>query len=201
MKKNEEIKEIIITNTKELMRKKGNITIKDIAQKSYVNIAAVNYYFGDKENLLSIVINQVVSELKVDVNKTLSLLTPLDRVEDIFTAMIDIIYRFALENTGIINYMFLYSRTQKDTSNLLLKEFLSKNEFTDQILTMMSESSGETDQKKLYARYMMLFSSCCIPMFIDLLKDQTSGSALNILSLRDEEFRKVYINELIRVLK
>jgi AcrR family transcriptional regulator len=200
MKKNEVVKDIIIKNTKELMRTKFNITIKDIATTSYVNIAAVNYYFGDKEKLISIVINEVIAELKETVNQALNKITVDDSIENILTIMIDLIYRFALNNIGIINYVFLNSNTQGDTSNLLLKEFLSYNEFTKIILDKLSISSGESNDKALYARYMLLFSSFCIPLFVEALQT-VNQNKLAISSLQDEEFRKIYIQELLRIIK
>ena len=57
--RNLEIKDRIIRETKTLLMKKGSVTIKDIADACYMNIASVNYSFGSKE----ILINEVVSNL------------------------------------------------------------------------------------------------------------------------------------------
>jgi AcrR family transcriptional regulator len=48
------LKEKIIVATLECIEKKGiqAVTVRDIAQQAEVNIAAVSYYFGSKENLL-----------------------------------------------------------------------------------------------------------------------------------------------------
>jgi AcrR family transcriptional regulator len=200
MKKNDEIRETIIKNTKELMRTKPNITIKDIAESSYVNIAAVNYYFGDKDTLISIVVNQVIVELKETVNIAMNKIEPTDSAEKVLTIMIDIIYQFALNNTGIISYIFLNSSTKGDLANLVLKEFLSYNDFTKVILTRLSETTGEINEKNLYARYMLIFSSFCIPLFIEIMK-VVSEDKLQITSLLDEELRSFYIQELLRIIK
>ena len=49
-----QIKEHIIIATIECIEQKGiqSVTVRDIAEKAGINIAAVNYYFGSKENLL-----------------------------------------------------------------------------------------------------------------------------------------------------
>ena len=60
----QEIKRKLIENTKILIQKNATVTIKDISEASFVNIAAVNYHFGSKEKLMKIVIEEVLNELK-----------------------------------------------------------------------------------------------------------------------------------------
>ena len=68
MQKNDlSVKEAIISTTKELLIKKGNITIKDIAEAAYVNVAAINYHFGSKDNLIQIVTQRVVKDLRTKI--------------------------------------------------------------------------------------------------------------------------------------
>lgn len=49
-----QIKEHIVIATIECIEQKGiqSVTVRDIANKAGINIAAVNYYFGSKDNLL-----------------------------------------------------------------------------------------------------------------------------------------------------
>ena len=55
-KQGKDIKDVIVKTTKILLMEKGNATIKEIADKAYVNVAAINYHFGSKDNLIEIVI-------------------------------------------------------------------------------------------------------------------------------------------------
>jgi TetR/AcrR family transcriptional regulator, regulator of cefoperazone and chloramphenicol sensitivity len=57
-------KEAILNSAYELLSKKGirDVTIKDIAEQANVNIAAINYYFGSKENLVDMVIEKYIKE-------------------------------------------------------------------------------------------------------------------------------------------
>lgn len=201
MKKSEEIRNLLIANTKELMKSNRDVTIREIAKASFVNIAAVNYYFGDKENLISIVINEAVSELK---GKLYQAIVGIDRnepIETAFASMIDVIYLFALENTGIISYLF-FNTGQKITSNLILNEFLLDNEFSDFIIDKLKESSTNQDHETLYAKYTLLFSSFAIPLFIEIMQSLNPEAKKEYtLSLNNERFRNIYINELIKIIK
>lgn len=52
--------EAILQVTEKLLKEKGNVTIKEIADAAFVNIAAVNYHFRSKDALLQIVIEKSV---------------------------------------------------------------------------------------------------------------------------------------------
>lgn len=64
MRNNVEIKGLIIQETKKRIRKNPKLTIKEIADACFVNIAAVNYHFGRKDNLMAIVVKEILDELK-----------------------------------------------------------------------------------------------------------------------------------------
>lgn len=199
-KRSEEIKELIVAKARELMKTKHNITIRDIAKASYVNIAAVNYYFGDKDSLISIVINDTIMKLKDELYEAIEKIEKEDSTEKVLTLMIDIIYRFALNNVGIISYLF-FNTGQNITSNLLLKEFLLDNEFTNYIINKLKESNPNLDHNTLYAKYTLLFSSFCIPLFIEIMQSLSQEDSSNyILSFKNEHFKNTYIKELIKVI-
>jgi len=58
------VKQKIILATIECIEKNGiqNITIRDIAQNAGVNVAAINYYFGSKKNLLETTLHLTMDE-------------------------------------------------------------------------------------------------------------------------------------------
>ena len=69
--RNLEIKKKIITETKALISLQRNVTIKDIADRCYMNIASVNYYFGSKELLIQQVLEEVIQSLKMEITHLL----------------------------------------------------------------------------------------------------------------------------------
>ncbi len=63
----QDIKTAIILAAIECINRNGieGISVRAIAKEAGVNIAAINYYFGAKENLLTIVMNRTMDELFV----------------------------------------------------------------------------------------------------------------------------------------
>ena len=155
--KNNEIKDKIIRETKSLLQKQRTVTIKDIADKCYMNIASVNYYFGSKEFLIQQVVSEVIEELKTEIlhllyeNKGKSKSVVLEE-------MIGFTYTYALENIGILSYLFLNQDMQQTSSNLLVDTFFSDNDFTRLIFKEITLSNQAIDQQTLYAQYMIMFS-------------------------------------------
>jgi AcrR family transcriptional regulator len=195
----EDIKRKLIENTKKLLQEKATITIKDIADASFVNIAAVNYHFGSKESLMRIVLNEILDNLKSYVTQEL-IHTKNDKTfEEKLEMMINYIYNFALENVGLLNYLFLSTELQKDSSSLLIDQFFADNQFTRIVYQSLAESTSTLNEIELRAKYILLFSSFCIPLFIQISQTKLQGS-MKIELFKDPEFRQTYIKSIMKIL-
>lgn len=197
MKTASDVKKIIIGKTKELVRKNARITIKDIAQACYINIAAVNYHFGSKEELLEIVMKEIIDELKQSVYDKVINLSEDQPIEEILETMIHMIFSFAIDNAGVIQYMFMHNETQENSVNLMIESFFTENEFTKLVFGKMSKTANIDDPKELYARYMLLFSCFSIPIFLQIAK----GNSQLTSSIENPDFLRFYIRELLRIIK
>ena len=195
--KNNEIKDKIIRETKSLLQKQRTVTIKDIADTCYMNIASVNYYFGSKEFLIQQVVSEVIEELKA---KILHILYEnIGKSKSVVLAeMIGSTYTYALENIGILSYLFLNQDMQQTSSNLLVDTFFSDNDFTRLIFKEITLSNQAIDQQTLYAQYMIMFSSFCMPLFISISNKDNSKQ---LETFKDDKFRAVFIKELLRVIE
>ncbi|MFA7045063.1 MAG: TetR/AcrR family transcriptional regulator, partial [Candidatus Izemoplasmatales bacterium] len=107
MSGNEDIRKNIIEATRKLIAKKTSITIRDIADACFVNVAAVNYYFGSKDRLLAIVLEEMIEEIKISIVETLNAFPKSHPVENILESMINLIYSYAIGNLGVIGYLFM----------------------------------------------------------------------------------------------
>ena len=200
MKKADENRKRIIETTKHLMNQQVHVTIKDIAEACYLNIAAVNYYFGSKDRLFSMVMEETVEEFKQILSITIEALPKDEPMEKVFETMLDFIYQFAIDHLGIVRRMFLEFDAQAESSNIIVDTFFLKSEFTEKILDHISASTNIQDRDILYARYMLLFSSFAIPLFIQLLQENKKTSQ-SVMALRDPDFRHTYIRELLRIIQ
>jgi AcrR family transcriptional regulator len=160
MEKNLDIKTKIIHSAEKLLKEKGTFTIKEIADDCYINIAAVNYHFGSKENLLNLVLQEIINELKSLLTNSIDYLTKqnLDN-ERMIEEILNLTYTFAMENIGIINYLFMQNEYQSENSHILIKEFFTDSPFTREIYSKLAETAKTDDQEILRVKYLLLFSS------------------------------------------
>lgn len=193
--KNTEIKRKIITATKELLHDNGYVTIKDIADRCFINIAAVNYHFGSKEKLIEIVIGEILDDIKshmmMEMNQVLNKVSMADFLEEV----ISYIYNFALDNVGILSYLFLTREQQIPSTNQLLETFFADNEFTKLVYKNLKLNTDSNNDKELMAKYVMIFSSLALPLFIQLI--QKDSDSEHLISFRDPEFKQFYLKQLL----
>lgn len=197
MEQNTSTKENIIKTAKNLMRTNGSFTIKELADTCFINIAAVNYHFGSKDNLLTIVLQEIIDELKDLLSKTIAELPNTKSNEVTMEKVLDVIYTYAIENIGIISYLFLQPENQGQNSHILVKEFFSDSEFTDSIYKKIAEVTNTTDEESLRIKYLVLFSSFTIPLFIQIL-DMKNNDDISLF--KTPSFKNNYIKELVKIL-
>lgn len=194
--KTDDIKDKIIETTRTLLIKQGTVTIKEIADLSYTNIASVNYHFGSKENLLGIITENAIDELKKHVIQILLNKKEEHSKRDVLESVIDYIYTYCIENMGIVSYLFLSKDFQATSSNILIDTFFSENEFTRFIYQEVGLSSDLLNEAQIKARYLVLFSSFALPLFISISKLQNNSKDT---LLNNPEFKKYFIEELLRI--
>lgn len=189
-------KESIIYNTKELPKTRTNLTIKDITDASNINVAAVNYYFGSKDNLVNIVLKEAITELKVKIYE--ELLIPNDdtgkpgNTELMINKAVDLIYGFAEEYIGVIYLSFIGSEGQGNSTNILVNEFVTDTAFLEKLFEVFREITGINDPLKLTAKYVILFSSFSVPLFL-------RSVIPNVTNAKFKEYKDAYIKELVKV--
>lgn len=198
MRKNVEIKGLIIRETKERIRKNPNLTIKEIADACFINIAAVNYHFGSKDNLIAIVIKEIIDELKANICESIETFTG-GGLEDNLERMVNILLRFTLENVGVVKYMFIHNDSLTNSSNLLLDAFFTDNPFTERILTEIEKAGNISDRAVVKAKYMLLFSCFSIPLFLQIAERNEKEPFF--ASFSDSEFLQTYMKEMLRIIR
>lgn len=189
-----QIKKLIIEKTKELLKKNKNVTIKEIADACYVNIASVNYYFGSKDALLKIVTEEFIENLKVSLMEIIIEQEGPNYIENTLRKTIQLLLERFLENAGIMSY--LLENIGNEQGNILKDLFFTENEFTEQIFTVFKQTTEEQNQMRLEARYIILFASFILPLVLSLsLEDET------LEYYARQNFTDVYLEELVHVIK
>ena len=194
-------KESIIKATKEVLKKKGNVTIKDIADAAFVNIAAINYHFGSKDNLIQIVIEQMMAQLRAQIVETIRYENVKKlSFEALMMELINVIFTFAEENSGVINYSFLQVATQSESANVLVEFFLSDKEFTSIILEQLAAIFPNDKPEQLFSKYLIIFSSFAVPFFLNFSMTNHAHDGGKEVESFFNRYKDSYIEELRRFL-
>lgn len=190
MKKSEETTKKILDAVTELLKTNDNITIKDICDKAYINIAAVNYHFGDKETLINMAVQNIIDSLKKQIEELAN--KGFESTTQALYLFMDLIYKFAAEYSGAVRYM-LNSGTQSQGSSILSQLF-ADTKFTGFVLGKIKELSPADDNVKLMSKYMMILSAFIFPMMCQYAFQTDGGFSIN-----NDEFKKEYINQILKI--
>jgi len=198
--RDESIKKLIIQSTKELIKEKGDVTIKDIADYTHVNIAAVNYHFSSKNNLVQIVISDIMTEFKSDIlTKVKSYDQDLVDLEVFLTEILSLTYNFIFTHKGVIKYLFLNLNHQKDSAAQLFEVFFQDNEFLNVVYDSLSRYTKTDNPKELLIKYLMIFSSFMMPLFIELFESKQTNYQIDMI--HDKDYKDIFIKKLINLIK
>jgi len=105
---------------------------------------------------------------------------------------VDLIYGFSEEYIGVIYLSFISSESQGDSANILVNEFLTDTVFLRKLLEVFSEVTGINDPLKLTAKYIILFSSFGVPLFL-------RSVIPNVTNTKFKEYKDAYVKELVKV--
>ena len=193
----DEVKQMIIDKTRDLIQEKGAVTIKDIAEATNMNVAAVNYHFGSKDNLIQLVIFEVLNKLKQEIMERLITLNETQDMDSFLFETLTLLYNFVVNNVGVTKYLFLSLDSQLLSANELINSFFAENEFTELVYKQLNLIMKTDDPKKLTTRYMIIFSSVVMPLLVQLLQGQEGVATM----FTDPEFKEYYINDLLDLIK
>ena len=198
MAKDPQIKKLMIEETRKILEEKGNVTIKDIAERCYVNIASVNYYFGSKENLIFLVLSEVLNEIKQSVFKLVEQNNG-ENVEVFLQKVITVIYNFSVEHVGILRYLFIADGMKEGQLFEFVRSFFLDPEFVSMVYSNLGKQLNTDDQKLLQVKYVIIFSSFFMPLFIQIIQPTTNDDK-HIEMFRDPDFKNCFIEQLLKIL-
>ncbi|MCK5051778.1 MAG: TetR/AcrR family transcriptional regulator [Candidatus Cloacimonetes bacterium] len=186
----EEVKHKIIQTTIECIEQEGihGATIRKIAHMAGVNVAAINYHFGSKEQLFEIVMNATLNE---------SFVQNINDYEGMWQNDTRKALQHFLEDTleGAVNYPNLtkahfdetFNKSNYDTNTLyrLNKFLLEFHSLTNDVLRSEDDVKNRIAVAQLFSAFLM------IGMMPDLFSE-----FLNF-DLKDKENQKVFVETLL----
>jgi hypothetical protein len=82
---------------------------------------------------------------------------------------------------------------------MFVDAFFAESEFKHMVVVNLKETTGLTDEQAINARYVLIFSCFVLPLLIQLLQDPMRGPIL--ADLKDDSFKKQYIQQLVRMVR
>ncbi len=146
----------------DMIGREGNlsVTIREIADKAGVNIAAINYHFSSKENLLEEVERVTMEQVTIIYN---CLLDGKKSARERLMKWADELMRYLIDYPGII-YMIGSRILQSDNKSAGLAEYLSDSDI--RLGPVVRELTGIGDEKLLSFKALQLISGVVYPTLI-----------------------------------
>lgn len=179
----------ILDTTLALIGKEGaaKITVRRISTQAKVNVAAINYYFGSKEEL----VEEVLRKLREQMDQHFVILDQedLDCRERLFrfgTAIMG----FLMDYPGISLIMFKASMQNSSQPHHLMQNELERQQ---KVLSLIARCTGIEDPLLLSIKSAILYSSILHPIF----SHKPKPSQHSTVDFTDSGFRENYVRILI----
>lgn len=139
-----------------------NCSLREITGKAKVNLAAVNYHFGSKKQLLEKVMDRRLVPLNKIRFEKLEKLTAtaisenrLLQTDEIMRAFIDTTVRFLDSSQGGQNFMMIIGRVQSDPDETIRKMLIKKvSKLFDAYFTTLCNALPDIPKDKVFTRFL-----------------------------------------------
>jgi TetR/AcrR family transcriptional regulator, regulator of cefoperazone and chloramphenicol sensitivity len=176
---------------------KGNVTIREIAKETGVNVASINYYFGGKENLLEEIELAMVEKLHEFIFRIeVKVLSPSNAVK----LFIEEAYDFISENPGFFKFVggtvvdqnipYSLKHINQEITNGPLKKF---------VYSLIENTTKLKDEQEIENRCMIFFASLAMPVFQPQFSLKEGFINYFLQVIKKENFVS-YMNSLMKML-
>ena len=185
----------ILETAIEIVGRKGEFTIRELTEKSGVNVAAINYYFGSKSNLLKEVESHY-SGLLYNIQYEILSHWEADAVEKLAAwarGMMEFMFRRPAMIALIVNMI----NEDKSYKPLMIERIYLNKALKEVIEELIREGTGLTDERALRHRYLQLFSGVVGPVISQVVSSNYGGDQ-GTFDISDEEDLNIYIDTLVK---
>lgn len=196
MKNKADTKRTLIDTAKELLCESDRFTVKEISEKAFTNVAAINYHFGDKDSLVLIALNELLDDFKKAV------VAEFDREFPNNEAALESVLKFLLEvysqYKGAIKHILLFKNPESESR--LVEKFFFDAEFIEAFMQRLSGVVEEKDPNMLFYRLSITISAFLFPLLVEG-KGSSAGDKVSLTALQNEENKKAFISTIMLLFK
>ncbi|MGL5150929.1 MAG: TetR/AcrR family transcriptional regulator [Clostridium sp.] len=188
-----EAKDRILKAAIELMMENGEITTREVTERAGVNVASINYYFGNKNNLLK-VIEEHFSNILLELQESLLCdenSKPREKLKKWALGLME----YMLKYPAIIPLIVSLVNEDKKYSPKIVEKIYMNVDIIKEISILISIETGIVNPKLVGFKYTQIFSGIMGPIINELLNSLYSQGIPS--QLNTEELRKEYVDNLV----
>lgn len=184
----------ILQSAIDIVGSKGDVTIREITDKAGVNIAAINYHFGNKNNLLKEVENHY-STLLYDMQYgilTSEELSPYDKILQ-WTKTLS---SFISQSPALMGLIVSLTVEDKSYKPVIIQKIYLNKELQNKVQDIIGTIINSKDKRLLGFKYLQLFSGILGPV-VNRLVEYSFADEQSNFGLNSKEDADAYITLLI----
>lgn len=184
----------IIQSAIDIVGSKGDVTIREITDRAGVNIASINYHFGNKNNLLKEVENHY-STLLYDMQYRILIseeLSPYDKILQWTKTLSD----FISQSPALIGLIVSLTTEDKSYKPVIIQKIYLNKELQSMVQDIIGTIIKSEDKRLLSFKYLQIFSGILGPV-VNRLVEYSFADEQSIICLNSKEDSEEYITLLI----
>ncbi|MCK9218301.1 MAG: TetR/AcrR family transcriptional regulator [Firmicutes bacterium] len=184
----------IFLSAVEIVGLKGDVTVRELAEMAGVNIASINYYYGNKKNLLKEVEKHYSTSLYNLQNSILTSedFSPYDKLLNWAKSLSEFIIRYP----ALIGLIVNLTTEDKNYKPALIQKIYLNKDLQIMIQRIIGNIINSHDERVINFRYLQIFSGILGPI-INRVVEENFADGNMIVSLSSKEDFEEYIRLLI----
>jgi len=184
----------IFLSAVEIVGLKGDVTVRELAEMAGVNIASINYYYGNKKNLLKDVEKHYSTSLYNLQNSILTSndLSPYDKLLNWAKSLSEFIVRYP----ALIGLIVNLTTEDKNYKPALIQKIYLNKDLQIMIQGIIGSIINSDDERVISLKYLQIFSGILGPI-INRVVEENFADGNMIISLNSIEDFEEYIKLLI----
>lgn len=191
-------KTLIKETATKLFKETGQVTIREIAKSSNVNVASINYYFGSKSNLMTEIEEQMILDIHNFVEE-IEMSNPSP--EEAVNMFIDAFYLFIMDAPGFFKHLVKEFSSQEIGQFISLRKEVTSGKLNHFLMKLVQEHTGLEKGVELRNRLAIFFTALSVSAITSQgIRREYHEDAVLMNMLSEEDNYKSYLRTLFNLI-
>ncbi len=178
---------------------KGDVTVRELAELAGVNVASINYYFGNKKNLLKEV-EKHYSHSLYNLQYNIFVSEDMQPYDKLYT-WAKSLSNFIIQYPALIGLIVNLTTEDKSYKPALIQKIYLNKELQTMVQRIIGSIIKSEDEKVISFKYLQIFSGILGPIINRVVEENfANGDMVISLNSRDdfEEYIKLLIESVLQ---